>query len=359
MREHEKKFIKRAILFALIASLPLIPEIIYFNNPTTFRVWESIITHNFNLDRPFYVDRTIHKIEEGDLGYRTKYAVKKDVIWHTDEWGYRNNTAFSNYDIVVTGDSNIAGSTLSQNQTFANSLMEISNFSVYSYSPADINNYLSEKRFIDNPPKIIILASIEREISGLPKINPPQNIKNNKKILFIEKTEDFFDQMLKFSFYREFLAKTTGLLFHRDLIVNDKTGMLFFKAALDARTLNLNNFNETISVIKEYNNYFSDKNIRFIFLPIPDKESVYSAQLPEEYKEYRKYDNYLPKLITELKKENIEVVDIYIPFTNKNDFIFYNLDDTHWNYNAVKLTSNIVLEMINNPKAPALKNQLR
>jgi hypothetical protein len=349
MREHEKKFVKRAILFVLIASSPLIPEIISFNNPYTFRVWEAITTHNFNLDRPFYVDRTIHKIEEGDLGYRTKYAVKKDVIWHTDEWGYRNNAAFLNYDIVIMGDSNIAGSTLSQNQTFANSLMEISNFSVYSYSPADINKYLSEKRFIDNPPKIIILASIEREIYDLPKINQPQNIKSNKNLLFAEKIEDCFDQMLKLSFYREILAKITGLFFHRDLIVNDKTNMLFLKTALDSRTHNLDNFSETISIIKEYNDYFSDKNIRFIFLPIPDKESVYSAQLPEEYKEYRKYNNYLPKLITELKGGGVEVIDIYTSFTDKNDFMFYNLDDTHWNYNAVKLTSNISLKIINNP----------
>ncbi len=349
MREHKKKFVKRAILFILIASSPLIPEIFSFNNPNTFRVWETIATHNFNLDRPFYIDRTIHKIEEGDLGYRTKYAVKKDVIWRTDEWGYRNNITFLNYDIIIIGDSNIAGSTLSQNQTFANSLMEISNFSVYSYSPADITKYLSEKRFIDNPPKIIILASIERSIYDLPKINQPQNIKSNKNLLFVEKIEDCFDQMLKLSFYREVLVKTTELFFHRDLIVNDKTGMLFIKAALDSRIRNLNNFNETISVIKEYNDYFSNKNIRFIFLPIPDKESIYSTQLPEEYKEYREYNNYLPKLITELKKENIEVIDIYASFTNKNDSMFYHLDDTHWNYNAVKLTSNISLEIINNP----------
>ncbi len=182
MKEHEKKFIKKTILFVLIALSPLIPEIFYFNNPNTFRVWETVITHKFNLDRPFYVNRTIHKIEEGDLGYRTKYAVKKDVIWHTDEWGYRNNVTFLNYHIIIIGDSNIVGSTLSQNQTFANSLMEISNFSAYSYSPADINEYLSEKRFIDNPPKIIILASIERNIYRLPKINQPQNIKSNKNL---------------------------------------------------------------------------------------------------------------------------------------------------------------------------------
>ncbi len=359
MGKHEKKFVKKAILFVLIASLPLIPEILSFNNPSTFRVFETITTHIFNLDRPFYVDRTIHKTEEGDLGYRTKYAVKKDVIWHTDEWGYRNNITSLNYDIIVIGDSNIAGSTLSQNQTFANSLMEVSNFSAYSYSPANINKYLSEKRFIDNPPEIIILASIERNIYRLPKINQPQNIKSNKNLLFAEKIEDFFDQMLKFSFYREVIAKTTELFFHKDLIINDKTGMLFIKDALDSRTRNLNNFSETISVIKEYNDYFSNKNIRFIFLPIPDKESIYSTQLPEEFKEYRKYNNYLPKLITELKKENIGVIDIYTSFTNKNDSMFYNLDDTHWNYIAVKLTSNISLEIINNPRAPALKNQLR
>ena len=78
----------------------------------------------------------ITKIEEGDLAHHTRFAIKKKVKWMTDRYGYRKqNTDRKKHEVVIIGDSNIAGSGLTQEEILSEVLEEQLKDSVYPYAP--------------------------------------------------------------------------------------------------------------------------------------------------------------------------------------------------------------------------------
>ena len=113
-----RKFLFKSNLFLLPFFLALCLEL--FILPIeffTFRVWEAIWVRKYGkiLHGPFYPNIEITKIEEGDLAAHTRFAIKKKVRWMTDRYGYRKqNTDLQKHEIVIIGESNIAGSNLTQ-----------------------------------------------------------------------------------------------------------------------------------------------------------------------------------------------------------------------------------------------------
>ena len=70
-------------------------------------------------------------VEEGDLAHHTKYSIDKNVFWKTDRLGYRNTSYISNPDILLIGGSNIVGSSLSQEETLASRLIDMTDLKLY------------------------------------------------------------------------------------------------------------------------------------------------------------------------------------------------------------------------------------
>jgi hypothetical protein len=350
MKVNTKKFFKNAILFLAIVSLPLVIQAIFPIDYFNYRSWEALKFDKLSEDKPFYTDMYLHKIEEGDLGYRTKYAIKKDVVWQTDEYGYRNNLIRDKYDIVIIGDSNIAGSGLSQDQILSSVLIQKTNLSVYSYSSAgvssNINGFLSDKRFFENPPKIVIVGSIERRIADLPELEKKITIKNNFEIRSLTKIIEKMDSILKMSMFRYYYAIISEKISPRKIIVNEKTGMLFYNIGLENQKLNKINFNRSVDNIKSYKKVLEERGIQFIFLPIPDKENIYAYDLPERFKSFRNDSEFLMDFIKELKKNNITVIDTLNIFKNQKEKGLFQLDDTHWNQNGVNITADLIKEVI-------------
>src|SRR4030067_1834623 len=133
----------------------------------TFRVWEAIVVmkHRNRFSGHFYPNIEITKIEEGDLAPHTRFVIKKKVRWMTDRYGYRKrDTDLKKHKIVIIGESNIAGSSLTQEEILSEVLEGQLKVSVYPYAPVGgINSFLKDDRFIENSPDIVIFARIERE----------------------------------------------------------------------------------------------------------------------------------------------------------------------------------------------------
>ncbi|MDI7259530.1 MAG: hypothetical protein QME90_06390, partial [Thermodesulfobacteriota bacterium] len=87
-----KKILFKSALFLLPFFLSIFIELFILPiDLFTFRVWESLVVRKYRniLAGPFYPNMEITKIEEGDLAHHTRFAVKKEVQWITDRYGFR------------------------------------------------------------------------------------------------------------------------------------------------------------------------------------------------------------------------------------------------------------------------------
>ena len=115
----------------------------------------------------------------------------------------------------------------------------------------------------------------------------------------------------------------------------NKSKMLF----LNKDNININKskliIDKSIKVLKTYQNYCNKNNIKFIFIPMPNKESIYfeNAGFAKQPETLNKLEN-----ICLLYKFNyINLLKTYNDSKSKNDV--YHLDDTHWNSYGVKLAA--------------------
>ena len=96
--------------------------------------------------------------------------------------------------------------------------------------------------------------------------------------------------------------------------------------------------------IKEYSEYCKSQGIEYIFMPIPNKETIYFEDVP-----FNLQPNYLIKLEKELSRIGIETVNtlkLFNKHKSASSNILYHLDDSHWNKYGIELTSDeLVLKL--------------
>ena len=355
-----KKFLAKSILFlfpfVLAVSIELfILPIDFF----TFRVWEAIWVLKYRNLFPghFYPNEEITKIEEGDLAPHTRFAIKKKVRWVTDRYGYRKqNTDLQKHKIVIVGESNIAGSGLSQEEILSEVLEGQLRVSVYPYAPVGgINSFLKDERFIEHSPDIVIFARIERELLGLDALKPIKakrsfsklkgKVKTNRMIQFLSIRLDRVSKMIMLHYFRASLRR--GISTPEDLgsePIFSEYGPIFFIQGREAnRDVSREKLDKTVQIIRSYNEVVRSRGIRFIFLPIPNKENIFYKCL-ETMKPV-----FLEQLISELKSYGVETIDTQRAFEEafqKNKVLLYHTDDTHWNGNAVRIAADLLIKVI-------------
>lgn len=353
-----KKFAFRIVLFlspfilAIAIELFVLP-IDFF----TFRVWEAVLVKNFRkfLPGPFYPNMKIEKIEEGDLAHHTIFAVKKKVLWEIDQYGYRKkNTDRSKHEIVIIGESNIAGSSLTQKDMLSELLEEKLNVSVYPLAPVTITAFFKEKRFINHPPDIVIFASIERLIPYIEMPKLPRKKKSNALVSKLEnKIEDnrlfqsiavFLDRLSKGNMLNYLRAGLRRIVSNSRDTPLRRNPLLFLNGKPIIPAITKDYFDRIVQVIEGYDHLFKQRGIRFIFLPIPNQENIYYEQYAVKEKPV-----FLKNLISELKNKGIESVDPQTAFEEahqKDLTLLFHTDDSHWNRKGVKLIADLVIETI-------------
>ncbi len=338
----------------------------------TFRVWEALIVKKLyrSLPGPFYPSIKLSAIEKGgDLGHNTKFAVKKKVDWQTDRYGYRKIDAdTTSYPIIIIGDSNIVGGPLPQQDTLSELLEKRLHTAIYPLAPADINTFLYNGRFTNNPPNIIILVKIEREI--LQQIQLPavgifrRSAKKPVLLPWLEKNWEQYlrenrslailiDRFLKQNMIRYFNSRlkqmektisdskeTAFIESSGKTSVNPVNKILFYPPAIEIyKKISETEIDQIIQTIKLYNEVLKRMGIRFIFVPIPNKENIFYENVPIEK------PMFLPRLISKLANEGVEVIDTQTAFEEayrKNNILLFHTDDTHWNKDGVKLTADLI-----------------
>ncbi len=327
----------------------------------TFRVWEALRIKKF-LSGKFYPNMVITKVEEGDLAAHTIFAYKRKVTWITDRYGYRKeNTNRHKHEIVLIGDSNVAGCGLTQEDILSEVLEKRLMVSVYPLAPANVNTFFKDWRFKKYPPHVVIIASIERGICDLPRAkafskktptilerqlselggNMESQILDNRFIQFVGKS---IDRMYKENMLYSLRARLRRIVSSQSYNINyqsisTKDGFVFFIQGSKAnKDVSKDEFDRAVYVIKTYNEFLKGKGIRFIFLPIPNKENIYYKYLQTEK------PIFLKQLISTLRNLGIETIDTQKAFDDafQKGPALYQRDDTHWSAQGVKIAADLI-----------------
>lgn len=355
-----RKFLSKSALFLL--AFVLVIGIELFILPIdffTFRVWEAIVVrkHRKLFSGQFYPGMEITKIEEGDLAPHTRFAMKKKVKWITDQYGYRKrDTYLQKHKIVIVGESNIAGSSLTQEEILSEVLEDQLKVSTYPYAPVSgINSFLKEERFIKNSPDIVIFARIERELMDLDALKPirakrffskfKRKFRENRMTQSLAIQLDRISKMIMLHYFRASLRRgiTTAKHSGPEPVFSQYGPILFFQGRRVNEDVSKEKLNKAIEVIKSYNEAVRSRGMRFIFLPIPNKENIFYEYLGT------KRPVFLEQLIFGLKSYGVETIDTQRAFEEafqKEQVLLYHTDDTHWNGNAVKIAANLLARMI-------------
>lgn len=356
-----KKFVLKVFLFSLPFLLMIGIEL--FVLPVdffTFRVWEALLIRKMHSIFPghFYPRMEVTKLETGgDLTRHTPFAIPKKVKWITDRYGFRKKDSEGmKPQVVIIGDSNIAGIGLTQEEILSEVLEEQLKIPVYPYAPAgSVNSFLKDLRFEKNPPRVVIVSYIERDIVNIPfpKLSRTRERFHSfyesrdklTQIRWVQSAGVLLDRLFRMNMLNYVRASIGNRAYVDYCHFPSKFGPMFFVQGEEAnKEVPYERFYKAVETIEGYGRILRKRNIRFIFLPIPNKENVYHDFLPHSQRPV-----FLEQLIHELKKRKIETVDTQKAFEDeyrKNSALLFFLDDSHWNPRGVRLAADRTVKLI-------------
>ena len=366
-----KKFILRSMLF--FSPFLLLLGIEIFILPIdffTFRIWEALVVRKFELllPGPFYPNMRVSKEEEGDLTHHTRHALRRKVAWTTDRQGYRHeDSGLLLYPIVIVGESEVVGTGLTQEQILSAALERKLGIGVYPLAPGSMNSFLRQGRFAEHPPRILILTRPERSITDLPRIRSGRmrtsgslrgrvleaRTRLKEKIegtRWIQKLGVLLDRLYKSPMLhslranlRRALSASTGSSLKSEVTPH---GLIFFLQGRQVEPdVSSSLFDDTLRTIKSYHDLLQDRGIRFIFLPIPEKETFFHESLGLEA------PRFLDRLNSKLEEMGVETIDLrpaFVDALQRSSLLPYQKDDTHWSAEGVRIAAGLIEARVRN-----------
>lgn len=330
-----KKFLFKIIIFTLPLSVFLIDGFLPINN-FAYRPWEALTYKTMSgVAFPFYPNQNLNMYSQGDLCHHTEYAIIKKENWVTDKLGYRNDQFIKKPKIILIGDSFIAGSSLPQDSTLTNLVNNKLNTDVYNLAPASFNDFISLiNNNIIQKPELVIYSIVERNI-------PPSIQLYSRKIINqnTSKISIFKDKIFRFYSFKYLKARIKKE--HGNGLPGKTDSTMFFLNG-ENQKYNFDKIDEMVEIITSYKNYCDSIGVHFMFLPLPNKETIYFDKVP-----LNNQPDYIPKLDSILKTNGVITVNTLKIFNNekmKENEYFYHLDDTHWNSNGVNLIADELIK---------------
>jgi alginate O-acetyltransferase complex protein AlgJ len=325
----------------------------------TFRVWEALFVKEFRsiLSGRLYPRMEITKVETGgDLAHHAPFDVRRRVKWITDRYGCRKKDLGGvKPQVVIIGDSNILGGRLTQEEMLSEVLEDQLKVPVYPYAPMGFNAFLKELRFKKDPPKMVIVSVIERDILNLPLAKESKKREtflafyewrdHVRQIRWIQTAGVLLDRLSKMNMLHFVQSRMRNKAVRENHPLPSPFGPIYFLQGEEAnRPISREQFEKAVHTIEAYNQVLRKRGIRFIFLPIPNKENIYHDYLPTPRRPV-----FLEQLIKELRNRNIETVDTQKAFEEeyrKHSALLFFLDDTHWNPRGVRLAADLTARLI-------------
>jgi alginate O-acetyltransferase complex protein AlgJ len=225
---------------------------------------------------------------------------------------------------------------------------------VYSFAPATINRFLGTKRFEEHPPEVVVVSSIERRIPELPVVGATGmgakardmtgSIINSSPILtWLAVTAD---RVSKLALYHRTLANIERRFGRKEYIAYENE--FFIEGEYANRHFTEEEIDHMANALEGYKHALEERGIAFVFMPIPNKENIYYDLLPS-----RKKPDFLPRLLAELQKREVAVVDtqpLFEQLYREEKKQLYPSDDAHWNNTAVEAAASILARHLQSEK---------
>jgi alginate O-acetyltransferase complex protein AlgJ len=372
--EQIRFFIKLVLFIAPFAIAIFVELFILPLDFFAFRIWEAIRMRSQTITgMPFYPNMRISKKEVGDCAPYTQWAVEKDALWVTDQYGFRKEKSGKTPIIMIIGDSEMAGTSLTQSDIFSESFERLTQLVCYPYAPEFVGWFIQDPRFIKAPSRLVIYEIVERDIRSIIPLAAWEHLNIKGRLVrlvrpylsnwlvygtFSQKVIVLADRISKqnmFWFLRAESERQLKKFLRIDETVPkarlgkprcDGSRMVFMQGMVAMKPIPTGILNKSISIIKAYQNYFNERNIRFVFLPIPNKETVYYRDVPG----CSGRPAFLDSLIAAARREGIETVDLASAYDSvlslDKDRLFFHLDDTHWNREGVSIAAQVTMRII-------------
>ncbi len=346
-----RKFLKKIVLFVLPPLLLIAITEAFFLPPNffTYRTWEAIIYKNpIPHLGGFYPNMHTKMDEQGDLAFRTKYAIfKKDVEWDIDKLGFRNDEFVEDPDVLLIGDSFTAGIALSQDETITNKTQALvgKKLKIYNIAPSSFGNFnfLYQNKFLKKP-KLVIYSLVERNLPAILTIEEEANDRKLKLVRSLGKSFDFkgfntcIDRLISFNSLRWATAKMSETnIGHQSPF--DTT--LFFMQGKEVKHYILKDAQATAKKIISFKKYCDGAGIQFIFMPMPNKETIYFDMVPLDNQPQFLFQ--LDSLLHNSGVETINTLSIYNSLRSSIPML-YKPEDTHWNEKATTIMADEIVK---------------
>lgn len=240
----------------------------------------------------------------------------------------------------------------------------------YPPNNVDVFQYLLKNNYQNKSQKIIVIETVERNIDinlGL-EDRPSMKLASasaasglDQKLttfLFNQTESEYFIKNNYFLKPIRLWLKQLAYQYFGDIdnmtrLYSYNPKMLFFSEEVsfnqDVNKLRPENIEKLIGKIVQLNKELKEKyNLKMILVVVPNKLSIYHDILKND----PGYDNFLPLLQLELKKQNIDYIDLYQEYSlihqNDHNFALYYSNDTHYTPSGKMILVNKLLEKIKN-----------
>ncbi len=319
-----------------------------------FRPWERI----YDVEaRHFAPGRQIEMNEIGDLGYKTwnrGLQAQRETRFSTDRWGYRNPSDIVAPEVVVIGDSYVAGSGLSDEETVSVRLAERLGAPVYNFAGEVLNApalFMRDPRFVAQRPGVVIWAPVARGISAQPlffKESEPRPrslgewLSDSSQVISAAVERVNRDNGL----VREARFAVQGLVGRwretprvRQLANGDTVLALSLWEQNLLATPEQRNVAHCIEMVTTFSQILERVGVRFVFSPVPESGTIYPEIFDAAERSRLPRDAFLDQLIAGVRARGVEVVDLKEVYLRSPTPYLYLPDDSHWNARAADLAA--------------------
>ena len=136
-------------------------------------------------------------------------------------------------------------------------------------------------------------------------------------------------------------------------VIVGKNGWLYYEATLDDFQHNngvsermLFNMAHNVALMQEYTQMLGKT---FIFTVAPNKNSLYSENMPDRLKYRFADESDMQRLKPWLEREGVNYVDLFSLFLIQNQVLYY-ARDSHWNQRGAVMVCNMLLEACGKPR---------
>ena len=306
-------------VFGLVIFINTISTIMYLNNPKSFyfRPWEYF-------DEVAYKVDSITPVWEGSAtSDQTRknhfyYQDPHEVFTTVDDDGYRlQPLKDGEVEILVGGDSTIFGSGLSDHETFPWILSGLVNEKVFNGGRSSLSNTMQKPDM--GSVSIVIDGVIERVINdsgvfvsyGYEEGNAYQPLSRDEVEQF-----DLYQVVPPARYLATSIMMRKLSQLKEDVVTKINGGEKEW--LFNNHTMQPSDLESAVRSIKQRHEKLASKNIRYIFMAVPSKQTIYDDSLDAFTR------NYIHQLSETLQNEGVEVINLLAAFEReKNSLQLY------------------------------------